>query len=138
MSSWMKSSFYFDDRMACFTLGRTGLCNMRVFESIKANSEDVEALEKVILGIVERCRPDLKGAMLHAVSYNQQMVAWEISLSHPSLPKRRPGDLLPRTPLVRYVEFNGSDDVVSLWNDEAIKTAMAGNADKAIMVGAKE
>jgi len=117
MSSWMKSSFYFDDRMACFTLSRRfAYQNKRVFEAIHECNNDPDALEKAILGIIERCRPDLKGAMLHAMSYSHQLVAWEISVSHPSLPKLQPGCLLPRIPLVKEIEDTTLQDYMKANN----------------------
>jgi len=115
MSSWMKNSFYFDDHLACFLIGRR---DQIVFTAMKTLENDPEALEQTLINIIEERRPQLKGCMVHSICFNIQAVAWEIMVSHQSLPRRRQFDLLPKqwldvkteikdTTLQDYMKANG-------------------------------
>lgn len=97
MSSWIRSDIRFQDRLALFTVEARDRSVFNVLGAI--GNGNIDAVESALLSEIERCRPDLKGCVLLSVSFNPCRVAWEMVVSHSSLPKRNQGDFLPHTPL---------------------------------------
>lgn len=160
MSSWIKADFNFKQHGAILVIGRRQADE--VLEIVKDLADTPDELEKALRAIIERNRPELANANIWHMSYSPSKMAWEVFIEHPSLPAKAMYEMATELPLIPTTAKDIKEIVdttlrnygrtppktllpkkavladQSLWDDEAIKTAMAGNADKAIMVSVKE
>lgn len=162
MSSWIKADFNFKQHGAILVIGRRQADE--VLEIVKEFADTPDELEKALRAIIERSRPELANVNIWHMSYSPSKMAWEVFVEHPSLPAKAMYEMATELPLIpttvkdlkemvdttlrNYIKAGDAAEPwmpkkavladESLWDDEAIRTAMAGNADKAIVVGAKE
>jgi hypothetical protein len=100
MAAWFRSDHYFGGRLGCFHVGlKQSFMERATFAAIEANANDPEKLEAVVMDLILRYRPELKGCALFAMEYNIQRQQWRFSLFHGSLPNVPPGQEINARPL---------------------------------------
>lgn len=87
--NWMRADIVFPERRAILVVSRTDTLQDEEIRSImgcvqSTSSFDMPAIHDDFMVIIERARPELKGATIHYVGYEISTDEWHIGISHQS------------------------------------------------------
>jgi len=99
MMSWLNSHVRFEDHRAILYISRRSRSGGDRINALLMDAAEPHVIEPLVRLLIMEARPELSGCCIWALNFNYDLYAWEIGISHPSLPAVPDGCMSKRIPL---------------------------------------